>query len=148
MGRPRRLPLPSEADETRARFEAWRRTRRNGEHIPEDLWCEASGLARRLGINRVSLALGLSHTSLKEHVEKGQVRAAMPAVQPAFLELDGGRCQGDFPFGPVLEVTHAEGERLVMRWPAGSAIDACGLVATFLATCRSQQQGRRTCGRG
>lgn len=35
------------------RLQAWRQTRKNGDHPPEQLWSEAAGLARRLGVNRV-----------------------------------------------------------------------------------------------
>jgi hypothetical protein len=138
MGRPKLIPLPAEVEETRARLHAWRRTRKNGDHLPEKLWSEAAGLARRLGVNRVCRALGLNHTTLKEHVAKGQVatspvkRQGAEPAQPAFVELDGGRFLGDLPAGPVLEVTRPEGERMVMRWPVGSVVDTCGLVASFI----------------
>jgi hypothetical protein len=142
------MRLPWEA--TRIRFQAWRRTRRNGEHLPEELWSEAAGLARRLGINRVCRALGLNHTTLKEHVAERQV-ATRPAqrpqpapVQPAFVELPlgpgaprrapdaGDRFLSNLLTGPVLEVTRTGGERMVLRWPAGGVVDPCGLMATFL----------------
>ena len=89
------------------------------------------------------LALGLNHTTLKEHVLAGQVatkpvRRPRPELSPpAFVALDGSHFRGDRPSGdlsagPVLEVTRREGERMVLRWPAGSVVDPCGLVAAFL----------------
>jgi hypothetical protein len=165
MGRPK-LPQPAELEETRARFQAWRQTRKNGDALPKELWSEAAGLARRLGINRVSEALGLNHTTLKDHAAKGRV-ATGPVqqpqpepIRPAFVELsidpgarmrapaDGNPFQDSLPAGPALEVARPGGERMVLRWPAGSVVDACGLVAAFLAMSPSQCQGRWTGGRG
>jgi hypothetical protein len=138
MGRPKQ-PLPAELEETKARFQAWRQSRKNGEHLPKELWSEASGLARRLGVNRVSEALGLNHTTLKEHAAKGRVvtrpvqRPRPKPAQPAFVELSGGHFLGDHMAGPMVEVTR---ERMVLRWPAGSMVDPCGLVAAFLGRDR------------
>jgi len=46
--------------------------------------------------------------------------------------LDGSHFLDDLPAGVVLEVTHREGERMMLRWPAGSVVDARGLVSAFL----------------
>jgi len=141
MGRPKQ-PLPAELEDLRVRFQAWRQTRKNGERLPKELWSEASGLARRVGINRVSEALRLNHTTLKEHAAKGRmvtrpVKRPRPApVQPAFVELDGGHLPGDHLAGPMVEVTRPGGERMVLRWQAGSVVDSCGLVAAFLGRGR------------
>ena len=122
MGRKKQMPLPAEVEETRARFQAWRQTRKSGNPLPDELWAEAAGLAQRLGVNRVCLALGLSHTTLKKHVVGGQV-ATRPArrprpesPQPAFVEMHPSRFLGDLPAGAVLEVTRPEGERMVLLW--------------------------------
>lgn len=147
MGRPKQAPLPPEANETLAKFEAWRRTRKSGERIPGDLWSEATALARRLGVNRVSLSLGLSHTTLKEHVEKGRVatrptpQARPGRGQPSFVEMPQGGFLGVGPSsahtaGLELEVIRLEGDRMLLRWPAGSVVDPSGMVATFLGRAR------------
>ena len=137
MGRMKQQ-LPAELEDTRAKFQAWRQTRKSGDHLPGALWSEAAGLARRLGVNRVCRALGLNHTALKEHAAKGRVvtrpvqRPRPEPVRPAFVELDGGHVPGEHLPGPMVEVTRPGGERMVLRWPAGSVIDSCGLVAAFL----------------
>ena len=71
MGRRQQLPVSVDVDESGALFEAWRRTHKGGERIPDELWSEASGLAQRSRTNLVSLALGLSRASPKEHLERG-----------------------------------------------------------------------------
>jgi hypothetical protein len=141
MGRLKQ-PLPAELEDMRTRFQAWRQTRKNGERLPKELWSEASGLARRLGINRVSVALGLNHTTLKEHAAKGRVatrpvqRPQPEPARPAFVELDGNHFQDNLSAGPALEVTRPGGERMVLRWPTGSVVDSYGLVAAFLGRGR------------
>ena len=37
MGRTKQVPLPAEVEETRARFQAWRQTRKSGERLPMEL---------------------------------------------------------------------------------------------------------------
>ncbi len=149
MGRPKQ-PLTAELEDMRARFQVWRQARKNGERLPKELWSEAAGLARRLGVNPVCEALGLNHTTLKEHAAKGRVatrsvqRPRPEPARPAFVELsidpearmrapgDGNHFQDSLSAGPALEVTRPGGERMVLRWPAGSVVDSCGLVAAFL----------------
>ena len=55
-------------------------------------------------------------------------------VRPTFVEL-GGDCVtdgGTVQAGPVVEVTHPDGGRLVMRLAPGSPVDAIGLLQSFL----------------
>ena len=59
-------------EELRRQFDAWRRERRPGQHIPEALWNSATALARELGVNPVVRALHLDYVRLKRRVT-GQV---------------------------------------------------------------------------
>jgi hypothetical protein len=52
------------------RFTAWREAGRMGRRIPEELWEAAGQLARKLGVNPVSKAMGLDYTKLKQRVGK------------------------------------------------------------------------------
>ena len=77
--------LEGAAGEVLSRLEAWRRTRKSGQRLPEDLWREAGALARRFGINRASHALGLNYIKVRDHAGQGaglvhQPRAARAAV--------------------------------------------------------------------
>jgi len=65
-------------------------------------------------------------------------------VEPAFVELSlglGGRMrapgegagfQAGAPGCPAVEVISPDGARMVMRWPAGSAVEVEALMASFL----------------
>lgn len=145
MGRHLREALPAEIHETRARLDAWRKTRKRGMPYPAEIWSEAMEWARRFGINPVSKALGLSFTDLRKRMEKGhEIRQVPKALEPTFVELSldpgaGLRGPGEsaefcpgFTEGPIVEVARPDGARLVMRWPAGASMDAGSLVASFL----------------
>jgi hypothetical protein len=135
MGRHLRDALPTGVQETRARLDAWRNTRKRGEPHPAEIWSEAVEWARRFGVNPVCRALGLSFTDLQTRL--GQTRHEVmqmpkPAV-PTFVELEGTGFHADTPACPVVEVIGPDGARMVMRWPAGSAVDVGTLMASFLA---------------
>lgn len=70
-------------------FAQWRRHRKRGEKIPEDLWAVAAGLTREHSIHKVSRALGLNHTELKER-SASQLRQSPGEhkCSPEFVELD------------------------------------------------------------
>lgn len=87
----------------RDRFEAWRRTRMEGERIPDQLWTLAVKLAATYGLSRTAGALKLDYNSLKNHVEsKGSDSVAvagtfvefappsLPALGECVIELEDG----------------------------------------------------------
>lgn len=134
MGRHLREALPAEVQETRAKLEAWRKTRKSGTSLPAELWSEAVAWARRFGINPVCKVLGLSFTDLKKRMGRAhhEVRARPKAVAATFVEFDGAGFQAGIPGSPVVEVISPDGARMVLRWPSGVAVDVGGLVASFL----------------
>jgi len=136
MGRPKREPLPAGVEETLARMETWRRTRKSGEGMSEDLWSEAVSWAKHFGVNPVCRTLGLSYTDLKRRLGTGHkvLRYCPDPVQPTFVELNGSNFLGDLQVGPVLEVTNPDGGRMLLRLPAGSLVDPCGLAGVSWLT--------------
>ena len=52
-------------EEVRARLEEWRRSRRKGAAIPNELWSAAIEVARRDGVTRTATALHLDGGKLK-----------------------------------------------------------------------------------
>jgi hypothetical protein len=59
---------PVELKGLHRRIEAWRHTRLGTRPMPEELWKEASGFARKLGICRVSRALRVNYGGLKRRM--------------------------------------------------------------------------------
>ncbi len=91
MGQRASQPVSPVLEELQRRFATWRSTGRKGERIPEALWEAAAVVARELGINRVSRAVGLDYTRLKRRVlGRGtpQVKTSTPTASgPVFIEL-------------------------------------------------------------
>lgn len=123
-------------------IEAWRRTRPRTRPMPEALWSEATAMAQRLGIYRVSRSLRLNYDTLKRRA--GQSRshrsrtrgvdrdvASMPA-RTDFVEVKGlaqmSRAAIDDEM--VVEVTARDGTRLTIRLRAATT-DVVALIQTF-----------------
>ena len=73
-------------DETRSRFEQWRRTRQRKTPIPEELWSAAIAVARRDGVNPTAIALRLDGGKLKRRMAAAG-RSSRKAPPAAFVEL-------------------------------------------------------------
>lgn len=138
MGKHNHATLPIEFGEVRTRIQSWRASKNPGAAMPAELWNEAASWTAGYGIHRVCQALGLSQTRMNHYLEPKrpmELRQAPTPVRPTFVELgdcgcltDGGTTQA----GPVVEVTHPDGGRLVMRLTPGSPVDAIGLLQSFL----------------
>ncbi len=77
--------VPETLARGRERFEAWRRTRKSGSRIPDQLWSLAVALSVAHGLSRTASALKVDYYSLKDRVA-GRNRDSN-SVAPAFVEL-------------------------------------------------------------
>lgn len=59
------VAVPAAIQETQLQFENWRRERKRGERIPENLWTTAVELAKQHGVWPAARALHLDHSRLK-----------------------------------------------------------------------------------
>jgi hypothetical protein len=107
-----------------ARFDEWRRTRRQ-RRIPEQLWLEAAEVARDQGIHRTAVALRLNEQSLRE-----RVRANAERGEPAFVELTSGPMLA--ATGCVVEVDNGAGARLRVELRGCEVPDLAALTRSFL----------------
>ncbi len=78
MGQKHARPASPELEKLRRRFKSWRQSRRKRRRIPDELWSEATELARGQGVNRVARSLGLDYNGLKQRVGEGLVSAPSP----------------------------------------------------------------------
>lgn len=119
------------------RIEAWRRSRRGGEPMPEALWRAARELARVHGPTATARRLRLHYGRLKERLEGDDAGAPTAgAVAGGFVDL--GPAGALFAGSPssrsasvpeiVIEVVSAAGERLTIRLPADREVDVVGVV--------------------
>lgn len=68
--------IPVVLERTREQFERWRKTRRRGTRIPEQLWNAAVKMAGKYGIHRTASTLGIDYYSLKKRAQLAQPRKA------------------------------------------------------------------------
>ena len=117
------VPVPVEIEEGQLQFENWRRERKRGERIPEDLWVMAVDLARHHGVWPTARALHLDHNRLKRRVRNGEEDEVKSG---AFVEL--------IPQGAMLavcvEMEDARGARMRIELK-GAAVDVTALSRTF-----------------
>ena len=85
LGR-KRVDIPESLARGRERFEAWRRSRKVGARIPDQLWSLAVTLAEAHGLSCTASALKLDYDSLKNRVA-GRNCGDSQSVAPTFVEL-------------------------------------------------------------
>jgi len=79
---------PARLETVRRRLDAWRRSRRGRERIPEPLWNLAVQMAGVYGLCITARTLRLDYVALKRHVESAR-RQGPPGPEPAmaFVEV-------------------------------------------------------------
>lgn len=115
----------------RAELARWRRdSGGRGRRIPDELWANAVGLARAVGLTTTAHALKLDPVSLearlKEVEQQEQQERLQGREQAAFVEIGG------LPPGSavtVVELVSRDGER--MRIEIGGPLDVLGLSRAF-----------------
>lgn len=113
----------------RSQLEAWRRTRKRGEHIPETLWQAMGELARAFGVSRVSGALGVGYHALKERARGPAQSIACGNNSAVFLELP---VPGAAPRSEcVVELEDGRGAKMTLRLGSGSGTEVLSVVQAF-----------------
>ena len=126
------------------KIEQWRQRRPKTRPMPQELWEEASWIAQKLGIFRVSRALRLSYAALKGHVIAGRPhRRKSREVEGAgrleqgertdFIELSGLSKLSAAPAHDeaVVEVVAGDGTRLTIRLKGAVSPNVAALVSAF-----------------
>ncbi len=111
-------------------FEQWRRRKRKGDRIPEQLWSEAAGLVSSYGVSRVTATLRLSGTDLNKRrgiIEAGRSGEAS-GRNPSFVEMDP--VVGSESAAVWMELERADGMRL--RIGGAHRAELLGLVERFM----------------
>lgn len=119
----------SEMERVRRPLEAWRRTRKHGERIPEGLWTAMASLAKTYGINPVSQALRVEYYGLKRRVTKDNSGHPSAPSRPAFVELTAlPACR---EAGCTVELEDRSGAKMTLRLDQGNGVDALVLAQAF-----------------
>ena len=116
----------------RRRIEHWRRVRERRSPMPAPLWAAAVALAGEHGVYPIARALRLNYETLKGRVERRTHGARQDVMRSAgFVALDGAPLIGAAPAGSVVELSGADGAKLVIRLAGQEALDVRGLAAAF-----------------
>jgi len=129
------IESPLTLEEVAEHFEQWRRGKKKGERIPQQLWREALGLVGTYGVSQVTRTLRLSGTDLNKRrgiLGDGQCRQG-PDRKTAFVEIDP--VVMDQALRPEvsagwMELERPDGWRLRIR-PSGGA-ELLALVERFM----------------
>ena len=122
-------PFLSKVEPVRCQLQAWRRTRKQRERIPESLWQAMSELGRAFGVGRVAQALGVGYHALKERV-KGPGELGRSSNNPAvFIELPmpAPTRQSEC----LVELEDGLGAKMTLRLAPGSGSEVVALVQAF-----------------
>lgn len=125
--------MPRTLRQAKQGFDQWRRTRRGGQAIPDELWAVAAQAASELGVNRASRALRLNHTALQSEVRKraGAVATEQEAV-PQFVSL-ALPASGAGPEW-IIEAENGRGVRLRIQLKGCSTSDLVSLTGALWGT--------------
>ena len=116
--------VPAEIEEAQLQFENWRRERRRGERIPENLWVTAVAVAKEHGVWPTARALHLDHSRLKRRVRNGEEEDVKSG---AFVEVIP---QGAMHCACIVEMEDQRGARMRIELK-GAAADVTALSRTF-----------------
>jgi len=105
-------------DEIRAQFEQWRHSRDKGKAIPEALWEAAASLYPAYSLHRISRALRLNHTKLKQYAQEPSPDLCTPTA--SFIELGFAKPAPTCQYS--VEMQHQNGARMTMQVPSQDLI--------------------------
>lgn len=117
------VAVPAAIQEAQLQFEDWRRERKRGERIPENLWVAAVELAKQHGVWPTARVLHLDHSRLKRRVRNG----ADEEKSGEFVEVI---TQGSMLLTCTVEMENARGARMRIELK-GAVADVTALSRTF-----------------
>lgn len=116
--------------EVKQQFEEWRNTKKGRERIPEKLWEAAVSLSKVHSISRISNALRLNYSALKNRiVEKDEDAIIEKVSAPAFIELDFERPA--FVSECIVEMEDSSGAKMRMCFKGKTDFDLLELGKAF-----------------
>ena len=114
----------------RQRVERWRKRHGGrGSRIPEDLWDDATKVARTEGVYATSRALSFNYERLKDRVGGVKARGGSAGdAKPAFVELPVQSLGGG---GIVVELVGRSGEQMRIHMAGANSTELVGLAQAF-----------------
>src|SRR5438105_1504464 len=119
----------SKVEPLRCQLDAWRQNRKEGEHIPENLWDAAIELAADFGVGRISRALGVGYHALKERAQASRDRSGFGNKPAAFIELPVPAPTARIDY--LVELEDGRGAKMTLRLAPGSGSEVLALAQAF-----------------
>ena len=113
-------------EQVRERLERWRKIKKHREPIPKDIWQDATELAKKHSIYKVSKALSLNYINLKTRVY-GTSKQPGNKKTP-FIEINQPILMPEM----VLELENKKGSRLKISFKGRIDFDPMDFARTFL----------------
>jgi hypothetical protein len=133
--------IPADLIELKARFDAWRASRKYvREPVPDDLWSAAADLSRRYPPSLVGRVLKIDSSRLKKLLIKRSPRTSnRKKPQATFFQLPTGIALPEvgsplpqIPAGCRLQIERPDGSRLTLTLPSLDLVSISRLCADFL----------------
>ena len=118
------VTVPAEIQEAQLQFENWRRERKRGARIPENLWVTAAALVKEHGVWPTARALHLDHSRLKRRARNGEEE---DVKNGAFVEVIP---QWAMQCACIVEMEDERGARMRIELK-GATTDVTELSRTF-----------------
>lgn len=122
-------------EEVGEHFEQWRKGKKKGERIPEELWGEAIGLLGRYGVSQVTQALRLSGSDLNRRrgILGSDKRRQGAGGQRAFVEVERALVdQAVVRAAPAVWMELERPDGLRLRIQPSNGAEVLALVDRFL----------------
>ena len=122
-------------EKVKERFETWREVRKKRTKIPEELWQAAVELSSDYSFNKISRALHLDYSVLKERIlSMKSEELGVKEAEGGFVEVDlGGRMSTE---EWAFELEDGKGAKMRMRMKGGAGVDLIEIAKVLWGKAR------------
>jgi len=133
MAESKATPVRPEIKSLQDKINAWRKTPGKSPRMSMELWDESANLATRFGVHAVARDLKLGYTRLKKFtVEKTSKAEIASSEIEGFVELTRPPAASQQEtWVTEVEITRADGAKIVIRQRESGKMDMFGLVNGF-----------------
>ncbi len=126
---PHTPPVPAiSLTDVKLQFKTWRETRKQKTRIPDELWTAAVSLSYRYSIHRISKALHVNHSALRDRVSACKTNKNLQACS-CFIELP--LQQSSSVSECLVEMENRSGDKIRMHYSGGICPDLLALSQNF-----------------
>ncbi len=127
-------PLPEDLHTAQSDIHRWRKANDRRRRIPESFWRQAVTLARAHGVNRVAVAMRLSHARIASRAQRDDASTSLVGgknQQVHFVELARPVAMPETSAAIGLALELADGSSRRLRVTGTDAHSAAHIITTF-----------------